>query len=92
VLLALLAKVQADKAAGRVGGAARTLVLADGTPDVRTQVLALQKSAHADAYRMAPRGFFTPLEAMLARPCTLAEWRTHVLSTLFPMALYLPRI
>lgn len=92
VLLALLAKLQHDKANRQSGGPARPLVLADGPADVRAHVLALQKSSGAEAYRTAPRAFFLPLDAMLARPCTLAEWRAHVLATLFPMALYLPRI
>jgi hypothetical protein len=92
VLLALLAKLHADKAAGRQGGVARTLVLQDGPADVRSHVLALQKCAGAEAYRTAPRAFFLPLEAMLARPCSLEEWRAHVLTSLFPMALYLPHV
>lgn len=91
VLLALLAKVQHDKANRLTGGAARPLVLTDGSADSRAHVLALQRSATADAYRAAPRAFFVPLDAMLARACSIAEWRTHTLGTLFPMAVYLTR-
>jgi len=94
VLLAILSKATHDKSAGLHGGPSRPLVLLDGPAEARAHASALVKAGHsADAqFRSVPRAFFTALEAMLARPCTLAEWRAHVLATLFPMAVYLPRV